>query len=143
MAGMDWWSVVTALVLHLGPDGQWARVLTGLDHARSQAFATGDPSRLADVYVPGGEAVDAATIAAYERRGGRVVGVMTLESVRVVREIDDRVRLDVVDRLARARVEWADGTVTDLPRDRPTRREVVLHRTDDGWRIAESRVRRP
>jgi len=49
------------------------------------------------------------------------------------------VRLEVVDQLEPARVAWDDGTSTDLPRDRPTRRSITLVRADAGWRIAATR----
>lgn len=143
---MDWlWVLLIAIRgLSPAPDDQWATRLAELDRAREAAFASADPARLDDVYVAGssGQRADAATIEAYDRRGGRVVGAdLMILSCRIVRTSRDRARLEVVDRLARSRVVWDDGTSTDLPRDRPTRRVMTLRRTDAGWRIASSRQR--
>lgn len=141
---MDWlWVLlIAARGLSTAPEDRWSTRLAELDHAREAAFASADPVRLDDVYVAGssGRRADAATIEAYDRRGGRVVGAdLRILRCRIVRASRDRVQLEVVDRLARSRVVWDDGTSTDLPRDRPTRRVMTLRRTDAGWRIASSR----
>ena len=143
---MDWmWVLLVAVrALSPAPDDRWATTLNGLDRVRAEAFATADPSRLGDVYAPGstGERRDAAVIASYEQRGGRVVGAeLRIIDCRVVRSTDQQAQLEVVDRLGPAHVVWDDGTTTDLPRDRASRRLVVLRRTDEGWRIAGSRLR--
>jgi hypothetical protein len=143
---MDWiWVVLVAIrALSPAPDDEWATTLTGLDRVRAEAFATAAPDRLAEVYVTGsrGEREDAATIASYARRGGRVAGAeLRIVSCRVVRSTADRAQLEIVDRLGPARVVWDDGTSTALPRDRPSRRLVTLQRTAEGWRIAGSRLR--
>jgi hypothetical protein len=146
---MDWlWVLLVATrALSPSPDDQWAVRLAGLDQVRERAFATGDPALLDDVYVAGSSArrSDARLIEAYRSRDGRVVGAeLRVLSCRVVRADASRVRLEVVDRLAPATVRWGDGTTTDLPRDRPTRRSVTLVRSGDDdtapWRIAGSRV---
>ncbi len=138
---MEWISIlVSALISCLRSDEvRWAGVLDGLDDLRATAFATADPSLLGQVYVPRSRARadDAALIHDYERRGARVDGAtLVLLSVRIRFERADRVELDVVDRLAQARVVWADGTTRALPRDLPTRRTVTLLHVSDGWRIA-------
>jgi hypothetical protein len=147
---MDWlWVLIVAVrAVSPAPDDQWAVRLAELDHVRERAFATSDPSVLDDVYVEGSRArrADARLIEAYRRRDGRVVGAeLRVLSCRLLKQGSGRVRLEVVDQLAPARVEWGDGTSTTLPRDRPTRRQVTLHRADDGrWRIAAARqVDRP
>lgn len=121
------------------PDDQWATRLSELDAVRAEAFATSDPTLLDRVYVRGSEArdVDAATIANYRERGGRVVGAdLWVISCRVQAASGSRARLDVVDRLRSARIVWKDGSATALPQDEPSRRVVTLVRTADGWRIA-------
>jgi hypothetical protein len=143
---MDWMWVLLVAIRGLSPvpDDHWATVLTDLDRVRAAAFAKADPSRLDAVYVGGSRArrTDAASIAAYERRDGTVTGAeLRILSCHVVRSSTDRVQLDVVDQLGDARVVWGDGTTTELPRDRPSRRLVTVERTPEGWRIAGSRLR--
>lgn len=140
---MDWlWVLLVAVrALSPAPDDQWATRLTELDRVRGEAFATADVRRLEDVYVPTSQALqaDAATISSYAQRDGRVVGAdLRVLACRVESASDDRVRLEVVDRLGPSQVVWGDGTVVDLPRDQPSRRVVTLVRASDGWRIAAS-----
>ncbi len=138
---MEWW---VAWVVALGSlvssgDLRWAGVLGDLDRVRAEAFATSQPDLLDHVYATGSAArdVDASIIRDYAIRGGRVIDAdLTVLSCQIVHETDDRVSLDVVDRLGPARVVWADGTTRALPRDLPTRRAVTLVRVSDGWRIA-------
>lgn len=142
---MDWLWVLLVAVRGISPtpDDQWATRLAALDHVRETAFAAADPARLADVYAPGsrGLRADTATIEAYARRGGRVVGAeLRVLSCRVIRASDGRAQLEVVDQLAPARVLWDDGSSRWLPRDRPSRRSLTVVRTDDGWRIAAART---
>lgn len=136
--------IVAVRAVSPAPDDQWAVRLAELDHVRERAFATSDPSMLDEVYVEGSRAqrADARLIEDYRRRDGRVVGAeLRVLSCRVLGEGSGRVRLEVVDQLVPARVEWGDGTSTDLPRDRPSRRHVTLERTGDGrWRIAAARL---
>ena len=138
---MDWlWVLIAAVrALSPAPEDEWATRLTQLDEVRAEAFARTDPGALDGVYVRGSRALrtDAATIADYRKRGGRVVGAdLRVISCRVLAESASRARLDVVDRLGPARIVWADGSTTDLPRDEPSRREITLVRTTEGWRIA-------
>lgn len=126
------------------PDDQWVTRLAALDAVRAEAFTTADPDLLGEVYTPRSAArrADAAAIGDYAARGGRVVGAgLRVLAGRVVEQSERRVRLDVVDQLPPARVEWADGSVTVLPRDRPTRRSItlVLAGGDGDWRIARVR----
>ncbi len=114
-------------------------LLGGLDHIRAEAFATSDQALLDHVYAPRSTArtADAAVIRAYERRGAHVTGAdLIVMSCQVDDVAASRVRLAVIDRLAPARVVWADGTSRALPRDLPTRRTVTLVHTSEGWRIA-------
>jgi hypothetical protein len=148
MVPMDWlWVLLVAIRgVSPAPDDRWASRLAALDRVRAEAFATADAGRLDDVYARGSGALraDAATIASYARRDGRVVGAeLRVLSCHVVQASDDRVRLDVVDQLGAARVVWGDGTSSDLPRDQPTRRRVTVVRTSDGWRIASTGLVEP
>jgi hypothetical protein len=145
---MDWlWVLIVAVrAVSPAPDDQWAVRLAELDDVRQRAFATADRSLLDAVYVDRSPArrSDARLIDAYRRRGGRVVGAeLRVLSCRVVRQGSAGVRLEVVDQLGPSRVVWGDGTSTDLPRDRPSRRQITLVRTSDGWRIAGSRLSGP
>lgn len=142
---MDWLWVLLVALRSVSPsaDDQWAGRLAELDQVREQAFATGDRSLLGRVYTRGSEGrrADAALIEQYRRRDGRVVGAeLRVLSCRVVRDGGERVTLEVVDQLGRARVAWGDGTSTALPHDRPSRRRITVVRDGEGrWRIAEAR----
>jgi hypothetical protein len=142
---MDWlWMIVLAVrTFSAAPGDEWAVRLAELDTARAAAFAEADPSALADVYAPrsSGRRSDAATIKAYARRGGRVVGAnLRVLTCRVIRASDRTAQLDIVDQLAPTKVIWANGTTTSLPRDRPTRRTITLQRTTEGWRITHTQT---
>lgn len=144
---VDWlWVLITALrIVSPAPEDRWAAALSELDEVRAQAFSEGEPRLLTQVYVRGSRArtADAAMIADYRRRGGRVVGAeLRVLSCAVQAESSRRVRLDVVDRLGPARITWDDGSSTVLPRDEPSRRVVTLVRTPAGWRIEAISPRR-
>jgi hypothetical protein len=66
---------------------------------------------------------------------------LRIVSCRVLSVSPRRVRLEVVDRLGPAIAVWADGTRTTLPRDEPSRRDITLVRTPNGWRIAGAGLR--
>lgn len=143
---MDWlWVLIAAVrAVSPAPEDEWATRLGELDEVRAEAFATTDPGLLEGVYVRGSRAldVDAAAIADYRERGGRVAGAeLRVVSCRVLTASSSRVRLEVVDRLGPTRIVWTDGAVTALPRDEPTRRVISLVRTTEGWRIAGARLR--
>lgn len=137
-----WVLIVLARQASPAPDDQWAARLAALDSVRQRAFAGADPHLLDKVYSAGSEALadDAATIRAYARRDGRIVGAeLRILSCRVIAAGRDETRLEVVDVLSPAQVEWQDGTTTELPRDRPSRRIVTLERSASGWRISAVR----
>lgn len=122
-----------------GTESRAVRVLRDWDARRAAAWASGDPARLAVLYVPGSRTgrVDRAMLAAYADRGLRVTGLrMRLLAVEVLAADPGRLRLRVTDRLARA-VARGPGTRVRLPRDRPTTRVVVLCRGPGGWRVVE------
>jgi hypothetical protein len=129
------------------PAGQapadWAVVLDRLDAARAQAFAAGDPARLAEVYAPGsaGLAADAALLRSLVDRGETAEGVRHgVRSVELLDEHPSRVRLRVVDVLAGYSVLDEGGVLIHraLPRG-PQTFLVDLQSTPVGWRLVEVR----
>jgi hypothetical protein len=135
LIGMLW---LLAAWLGGSDDDPECLVLGGLDAARAQAFVAGDANALREVYVDEHAArVDVEVLHSYRERGLRLEGMALVRtSCRVVDRSERRVTLDVVDRLGRTTVQTADGHRRDLPRDRPTRRTVVLAHMTDGWRVA-------
>lgn len=113
-------------------------LLGGLDVARAQAFVADDETRLGDVYADVRAArADIEVLRAYRERGLRLEGMLLFrESCRVTDRSPKRVTLDVVDRLGSTSVRAENGQHQHLPRDRPTRRTVVLERVGDVWRVA-------
>ena len=132
---------LVAGVLGGGDDDPECLVLGGLDAVRTQAFVTGDGARLRDVYADERAArADVDVLRSYRERGLRLEGmVLVRESCRVTDRSSRRITLDVVDHLGPTRVITESGEHRDLPRDRSTRRTVVLERTDDGWRVGAVR----
>jgi hypothetical protein len=115
-------------------------LLGGLDVVRTEAFVTGDVNRLRDVYVdePAVRA-DADVLRSYRERGLQLDGVVLVrDSCRVTERSRQRVTLEVVDHLGPTWVKTADDR-RDLPRDRPTRRSVVLERVGEVWRVGAVR----
>lgn len=135
-------ALLTSWSTLLGPDDTAAEclVLGSLDARRAQAFVEADPALLATVYAaPELRDADARVLAGYTERGLRLRGMAQLRSsCDVLERADERVVLDVVDRLGPTEVEGADGARL-LPEDRPTRRTVTLVSTADGWRLLGSR----
>ena len=113
-------------------------LLGGLDATRTRAFVADDEGRLGDVYVDERAArADVEVLRSYRERGLRLEGMLLFqESCRVTARSRQRVTFDVVDRLGPTSVRTEDGRRHDLPRDRPTRRTVVLERVGDVWRVA-------
>ena len=113
-------------------------LLGGLDAVRTQAFVRGDEARLLDVYVDERAArADTEVLRSYRERARRFEGmVLVRESCRVTDRARVAITLDVIDRLGPTWVRSEDGDSHALPRDRSTRRTVVLERTDDSWRVA-------
>jgi len=135
LIGLFW---LLAAVLGGPGDDPECLLLGGLDAARTQAFLTDDERRLSDVYVDErGARADIETLRSYRERGLRLQGMLLLrESCSVTHRSRQRVTLDLVDRLGPTSVRTEDGRRQDLPRDRSTRRTVVLERVDDVWRLA-------
>lgn len=113
-------------------------VLHAWDRDRAGAWRRGDPAALAALYTPASRAgrADARLLAAYVRRGLRVVGLrMQVSRVRVVSAGHDRLVLVVTDRAVGA-VAVRHGRRWPLPSDGWSRRRVVLVRGPaGGWRV--------
>jgi hypothetical protein len=135
LMGLFW---LLAGVLGVADDDPECLLLGGLDAVRTQAFVTDDEARLRDVYVDERTArADAEVLRSYGVRGLRLDGmVLVRESCRVTVRSRGSITFDVVDHLGPTSVRTEDGDNRDLPRDRSTRRTVVLERTEDGWRVA-------
>jgi hypothetical protein len=112
-------------------------LLRAWDRARATAWREGDPGALAALYTPGARAgrADQRLLAAYAERGLRVEGMrMQVAEVEVVTARARRVELLVTDRLVGA-TAVRRRTRTELPRDRWSRRRVVLVRAGEAWRV--------
>lgn len=116
-------------------------VLREWDRDRAEAWQRGDAAALRRLYVSGSDAgrADLALLSAYAGRGLRVTGLrMQRGAVEVVSAQERRLVLVVTDRLARASIVGPGGRVS-MPRDRWSRRRVVLIRIWGTWRAAEVR----
>jgi hypothetical protein len=114
------------------------RVLRRWDSRRANAYATGSPADLRDLYVAGsrsGEA-DLRLLSQYRARGWRVTGMrMQVVAIRVLEQRRRRLRIEVTDRLEGA-VAVRPGRRVPLPRDRASTRRITLVRGTDGvWRV--------
>ena len=112
-----------------GPgEADWAEVLRALDRRRASAFASGEPARLAGVYVPGSASwrEDVADLTELRAAGLRARGLRLVPaSVAVHQVAAGRVVLEVVDRMPS--YEIVDGTGRVVRRD-PGRGDRV-------WRV--------
>jgi hypothetical protein len=135
LIGLFW--LLAAMLGGSGGDPE-CLLLGGLDAVRARAFVAGDEDRLGDVYADERAArADIDVLRSYRERGLRLEGMLLVrESCHVTAHSRQRVTLEVVDRLGPTSVRTEDGRRQDLPRDRPTRRTVVLERVGDVWRVA-------
>ncbi len=132
---VTWWGTL----LGPGDTAEECLLLGRLDAERAQAFVHADVDRLAAVYASDGlRERDVEVLEDYAERSLRLEGMAQLRSSCRVVEDDDRVVLDVVDRLGPTRAVNAGGAVP-LPTDEPTRRRVTLEETASGWRVVASR----
>jgi len=145
---MDWVVILAAVALShalAGPaDERWAAVLDGFDQVRSRAFEEGRADALEAVYPEGSELLeqDKELLASYVRRGVDIERMrMELLESEVVSATPVHVTLRVTDQLMQATIRLSDGTARDLPRDQPTRRNIELSLTPEGWRISRVRQR--
>jgi hypothetical protein len=135
LIGLFW--LLAAMLGGSGGDPE-CLLLGGLDAVRARAFVAGDEDRLRDVYLDERAArADIDVLRSYRDRGLRLEGMLLVrESCRLTARSRQRVTLEVVDRLGPTSVRTEGGRHLDLPRDRPTRRTVVLERVGDVWRVA-------
>jgi hypothetical protein len=135
LMGLFW---LLAALIGVGVGDPACLLLGGLDATRTQAFVSDDERRLRDVYANDQAArADVETLRSYRKRGLRLEGMLLVrESCRVAGRSAESITLEIVDRLGPTRVRAKDGSRRELPRDRPTRRTVVLDLTDHGWRVA-------
>lgn len=113
-------------------------VLGAWDARRAAAWAAGDEAALAALYTDGSAAGrrDRAMLERYAARGLFVRGMrMQVLAGKVRSRTAGRIVLVVTDRLAHA-VAVGRGTRVVLPRDRATRRTIVLRRVAGEWRVA-------
>jgi hypothetical protein len=114
-------------------------VLRAWDVRRAAAWAAGDEAALAALYTDGSAAGrrDRAMLGRYVARGLRVPGMrMQVLAGKVRSRTAGRIVLVVTDRLAHA-VAVRRETRVVLPRDRATRRTIVLRRVAGEWRVAQ------
>jgi hypothetical protein len=114
-------------------------VLGAWDVRRAAAWAAGDEAALAALYTDGSAAGrrDRAMLGRYVARGLRVRGMrMQVLAGKVRSRTAGRIVLVVTDRLAHG-VAVGRGTRVVLPRDRATRRTIVLRRVAGEWRVAQ------
>lgn len=133
---VTWWGTL----LGPGDTAEECLLLGRLDAERAHAFVEADVDRLAAVYASDAlRERDVEVLEDYAERSLRLEGMAQLRSsCQVVERDDDRVVLDVVDRLGPTRAANAGGAVP-LPTDEPTRRRVTLEETASGWRVVASR----
>jgi hypothetical protein len=113
-------------------------VLRGWDVRRAAAWAAGDEAGLTALYTHGSAAGrhDRAMLRRYLARGLRVRGLRMQVLAGAVRtRTHDRIALVVTDRVAHA-MAVGRGVRVALPRDRASRRTVVLRRVGGQWRVA-------
>ncbi|MDX6199601.1 MAG: eukaryotic-like serine/threonine-protein kinase [Actinomycetota bacterium] len=117
----------------------WSSVLDLLDRARADAFAAGDPARLANVYAPGSPllSADRAAMARLAAAGQRARGVRhTIRSLAVSAHDSHVAVLRVVDELAAYQVVDGAGRVVSRAAPRTQAAFAVrLVSTPAGWRL--------
>ena len=131
--------VVPATSAPAGPPA--VAVVRAWDDERADAWARGDPRRLAALYTPASVAGrrDVAMLRAWTARGLVVRGLRTqLLSVRELGRTASTWRLLVSDRLVGG-VAVGSGARWPLPRDGASVRTVRLRLLDGRWRVAAVR----
>jgi hypothetical protein len=117
-------------------------VLREWDARRAEALARADASALRELYVPGSGLArqDLALLAAYERRGVRLTGVVHQVTSVEVRLVTSRsLQLTVVERLAAARAGLGGEVERDLAGSRFARRTLRFERVRGSWRLSSVR----
>jgi hypothetical protein len=114
-------------------------VLADWDRARAEAWAAGDVTALADLYVPGSRA-GARDVRSLQRWVDRGLVVEDLRvqvlSFEVRLERARRLVVDVTDRVVGG-TATGGGRSEVLPDDQPSSRRITFVRRKDAWRVAE------
>lgn len=140
---MDVWGITAVgylmSLLGVTTGGPGCVALAGLDLQRSLAWSSSSIEAVEALYVdPTAGAADVAALRQWTDRGLVLESAMlVIGSCTAVTESPDRVRLDVVDRLAPTWAVDTFGLATSLPVDTWSGRHVVLQRVDGVWRYAE------
>ena len=124
-----------------GPD--WRALLNQLGRQRSSIWQRSRPAELGRVFAPGSSVLrrDRQSLLAYAARGVRVDGAtVVFGPVESAITAQRSVTLVVVDRLEEVVASVERAGSRSLPRDEPTRHEVVLRQTTAGWRISAIRA---
>lgn len=144
MDWISWWcAVLLAAPFAAAPATHGAALLHELDRTRAEAFTTGDAALLSEVYPHGSTLLEADTelLRDYLDRGMTLRGGrLQLLEAEVLSDGADEIVLDIVERLGPTRVVLHDGGSTMLPRDLPSRRQVTMRSTAEGWRIVDVRA---
>jgi hypothetical protein len=113
-------------------------LLRAWDRRRSRAWARGDATALAGLYLPGSRAGvhDVRSLRRWRDRGMRVVGMhQQVLAIRVERSSARRLVLVVTDRVVDA-VGAGRGMQVALPRAGWSTHRIWLRRVGDQWRVA-------
>lgn len=122
---------------HAGP-ADWRQLLTQLSRRRSIIWRRAHPVELQQVFAVGSSVLrrDQRSLRAYTERGVRVDSAeVVFGPIERVQTSRSTVTLLVVDRLVEVTALHAGTDERMLPRDEPTRHEIVLRQTASGWRI--------
>lgn len=140
---MDVWGITAVgylmSLLGVTTGGPGCVALAGLDLQRSLAWSSSSVEAVEALYVdPASAAADVAALQQWtDRRLVLESAMLVIGSCTAVAESPDRVRLDVVDRLAPTWAVDTLGIASSLPIDTWSGRYVVLQRVDGVWRYAE------
>ena len=140
---MDVWGITAVgyLMSLLGVTigGPGCVALAGVDLQRSLAWSSSSVEAVEALYVePASATADVAALQQWSERGLVLESAMlVIGSCTTVEETPDRVRLEVVDRLAPTWAVDTYGVATSLPVDTWSGRQVVLQCVDGVWRYAE------
>lgn len=140
---MDVWGITAVgylmSLLGVTSGGAGCVALASLDLQRSLAWSSSSVEAVESLYVdPASAAPDVAALQQWQGRGLVLESAMlVIGSCVAVPESADRIRLDVVDRLAPTRAVDRFGSATALPVDTWSGRQVVLQRVDGTWHYAE------
>lgn len=118
------------------PEPVAAVVLREWDARRAAAYAEASARDLRRLYLKGAGRADVRVLRGYLARGLVVTGIrMQVLALMVLESSDDRLRLQVTDRLVGAVARGPEGEQA-LPRDSPTTRVLELRQVEGEWLMA-------